>query len=106
MSIVALDGLHIGELEIRRTKSPVELLDIVPLYMGAFPFTERRTVESMSQALSLDIVYFYRIFLKDKCIGMMHFWILRFAQSGQGSSLIAYRVGKPRETASHRGRTA
>lgn len=83
MSIVALDGLHVGELEIRRTKSPVELLDIVPLYMGSFPFTERRTVESMSQALALEIVYFYRIFLKNKCIGMMHFWILSSVVYGE-----------------------
>ncbi len=76
MSIVALDGLHVDELEIRRTKTPVELLDIVDLYTSAFPFTERRTVESMAQALTNDAVYFYRVYLKERCIGMMHFWIL------------------------------
>lgn len=76
MSIVALDGLHVGELEVRRTKTPVELLDIVELYVNAFPFSERRTVESMSQSLASERVYFYRVFLKTRCVAMMHFWVL------------------------------
>lgn len=76
MSIVALDGLHVGELEIRRTRTPQELLDIVDFYVSSFPFVERRTVESMSRLLTNERVYFYRVFLNARCIGMMHFWIL------------------------------
>ena len=83
MSILALDGLHVGDLELRRTRRPIELLDIATLYRTSFPFTERRTVESMAQYLTLPSVCFYRLFRSDSCVGMLHLWILEHVVYGE-----------------------
>lgn len=87
MSIVALDGLYVGDLQLRQTRTPAELLDIVEIYQEAFPFDERRTFESMSVALALPQVCFYRVFLQDTCIGMLHFWILSHVVYGEHFAL-------------------
>ncbi|MGP1461236.1 MAG: GNAT family N-acetyltransferase [Bacteroides sp.] len=74
MCLKALDGLHIGELELRRTTRPIELLEIVKIYESSFPFAERRSIESMSEAISSSSVCFFRIYRAGSCIGMLHCW--------------------------------
>lgn len=78
MSLVALDGLHVGDLMLRRTTRPIQLLEIAALYESSFPFEERRSVQSMAEALGSPSVYFFRIYLGDTCIGMLHCWLFDY----------------------------
>ena len=74
MCLKALEGVHIGELELRRTTRPIELLEIVKIYESSFPFEERRPIESMSEAIASQAVCFFRIYCAGECIGLLHCW--------------------------------